>query len=40
MSQKLFRLLFAVLCLVFWNQGSAAFKDIKVDLTNGSLLTE
>lgn len=38
MSKKYFRLLFAVLFLAVWGQGNAAFKDIKVDLTNGNLL--
>lgn len=38
MTKKFFRLLFAVMFLASWGHGNAAFKDIKVDLTNGNLL--
>ena len=36
---KFFRLLLVMLCIAGFMPASAAFKDIKIDLTNGNLLT-
>lgn len=40
MTAKLFRIVVVLACLLGYGSANAEFRDIKVDLTNGNLLTE